>query len=130
MADPTPAVNLQLAVALQVEVEPLLPIPVATEKRPDPRLALTIGVAGWIADPKDFGTPSLMDLVVAASVLKLHPLDWCKPMHASTSALCCVVLLLVQRSQNLHLLDCVSGQGHMLDAVHFNLGDMKPIICD
>ncbi|KAA6416645.1 MAG: hypothetical protein FRX49_13381, partial [Trebouxia sp. A1-2] len=37
-----------------VEVEPLLPIPVATEKRPDPRLALTIGVAGWIADPKDF----------------------------------------------------------------------------
>ncbi|KAL0031866.1 hypothetical protein WJX79_001617 [Trebouxia sp. C0005] len=38
----------------KVEVEPLLPIPVATEKRPDPRLALTIGVAGWIADPKDF----------------------------------------------------------------------------
>lgn len=33
----------------------MLPIPVATEKRPDPRLALTIGVAGWIADSKDFG---------------------------------------------------------------------------
>ncbi|KAL0054954.1 hypothetical protein WJX82_005086 [Trebouxia sp. C0006] len=38
----------------KVEAEPLLPIPVATEKRPDPRLALTIGVAGRIADPKDF----------------------------------------------------------------------------
>lgn len=40
---------------VQVEGEPLLPIPVATEKRPDPRLALTIGVAGWIADSNDFG---------------------------------------------------------------------------
>ena len=43
---------------MQIEQEPLLPIPVATEKRPDPRLALTIGVAGWIAEPKDFGMPS------------------------------------------------------------------------
>ena len=41
--------------ALQAEQDPLLPIPVATEKRADPRLALTIGVAGWIANPSDFG---------------------------------------------------------------------------
>lgn len=47
-----------VAHVVQVEQEPLLPIPVATEKRPDPRLALTIGVAGWIADPKDFGMAS------------------------------------------------------------------------
>ena len=63
-AEPTLAINLSTAGVMQVEVEPLLPIPVATEKRPDPRLALTIGVAGWIADPKDFGKPSLIDLVV------------------------------------------------------------------
>ena len=50
---------------MQVEVEPLLPIPVATEKQPDPRLALTIGVAGWIADPKDFGKPLLLLMVLA-----------------------------------------------------------------
>ena len=42
-------------VLVQVEQDPLLPIPVATVKRPDPRLALTIGVAGWIAQPNDFG---------------------------------------------------------------------------
>lgn len=47
-----------VAHVMQIEQEPLLPIPVATEKRPDPRLALTIGVAGWIADPKDFGKAS------------------------------------------------------------------------
>lgn len=40
---------------MQVNEVPLLPIPVTTEKRPDPRLALTIGVAGWIAQPQDFG---------------------------------------------------------------------------
>ena len=40
---------------MQTDQEALLPIPVSTEKRPDPRLALTIGVAGWIAEPKDFG---------------------------------------------------------------------------
>ena len=51
---------------MQVEVEPLLPIPVTTEKRPDPRLALTIGVAGWIADPKDFGKPPLLSMVLIA----------------------------------------------------------------
>ena len=34
---------------------PLLPIPVATQRRPDPRLALTISVAGWIAKSSDFG---------------------------------------------------------------------------
>lgn len=38
----------------KAEQDPLLPIPVATEKRADPRLALTIGVAGWIANPSDF----------------------------------------------------------------------------
>ncbi len=114
---------------MQVEVEPLLPIPVATEKRPDPRLALTIGVAGWIADPKDFGKPPLMVLVVAVSALKLHLLDWYELMHVSTSALCCVVRLLVRQSQNLHHLDCVCGQGHLLDAVHFYLGAEKPGFC-
>lgn len=40
---------------MQTDEVPLLPIPVTTEKRPDPRLALTIGVAGWIAQPQDFG---------------------------------------------------------------------------
>ena len=34
---------------------PLLPIPVTAQRRPDPRLALTVGVAGWIAKPSDFG---------------------------------------------------------------------------
>eukprot|EP00891_Asterochloris_glomerata_P004921 jgi/Astpho2/4921/Aster-x1266 len=33
---------------------PLLPIPVTAQRRPDPRLALTVGVAGWIAKPSDF----------------------------------------------------------------------------
>lgn len=73
---------------MQMEAEPLLPIPVATEKRPDPRLALTIGVAGWIADPKDFGKPPLVDLVVTVSALHLLDwyilLDWYELMHAST----------------------------------------------
>ena len=34
---------------------PLLPIPVTAQRRPDPRLALTVGLAGWIAKPSDFG---------------------------------------------------------------------------
>ncbi len=113
---------------MQVEAEPLLPIPVATEKRPDPRLALTIGVAGRIADPKDFGKP-LMDLAVTISALHLLDwyglLDWFELMHASTSALCC---LLVQRCPNRHHLDCVSGQGHLRDTIHFCLGDEKRIL--
>lgn len=51
---------------MQVAEIPLLPIPVTTEKRPDPRLALTIGVAGWIAQPQDFGKTQAAVAVQAA----------------------------------------------------------------
>lgn len=47
---------------VQVEEAPLLPIPVTTQKRPDPRLALTIGVAGWIAESNDFGRTQPLSL--------------------------------------------------------------------
>ena len=33
---------------------PLLPIPVSTKPRADPKLVRTIAVAGWIAAPSDF----------------------------------------------------------------------------
>ena len=59
---------------VQVEQEALLPIPVATHKRADPRLALTIGVAGWIAQPKDFGElhcPSLPLPCITAGISAL-----------------------------------------------------------
>ena len=99
---------------MQVEAEPLLPIPVATEKRPDPRLALTIGVAGRIADPKDFGKPplQLVDLDIAVSALKLHLLDWCELMRGGASALCCFVRLLAPVTSH-------CGLKHLLDSFCF-----------
>lgn len=58
---------------MQVEGAPLLPIPVTTEKRPDPRLVLTIGVAGWIAESNDFGRTQPLSLASIPPPLSLHP---------------------------------------------------------
>lgn len=85
----------------QVEGEPLLPIPVAIEKRPDPRLALTIGVAGWIADSKDFGReqPPL-------PLQPLHPVTHfclCSHMLANWVQVLCRAVPL---SHSIHLYTC------------------------
>ena len=81
----------------------MLPIPVATEKRPDPRLALTIGVAGWIADSKDFGRgPS--------------PYSVCSCLHVATHSshmLANQFQVLCRPAANLHL--------HLLMCVFFPL---------
>lgn len=60
--------------SMQTDQEALLPIPVSTEKRPEPRLALTIGVAGWIAEPKDFGEALCCHTVVEKASYRFYAL--------------------------------------------------------